>query len=258
MSNLIVLGIAVILIVVGASYFSYSGNVILGGERPNTNNVTENTISANSNNIESLEPSPNIDKCKDMVCERSSLKCPDGVEASCPNTCSNNSCSICKPSCSGHEKIDIDNIKQMPIISALSSPSISAIESSIPSTNIETSTPTQTPQPQTEIKQPKIIYVKADADGDDRKKENWNTEWVEIDGLGVDMSGWKLLDNSTHVFVFPEGFIINGLIKVRSGYGNNTKTDLYFGDGPIWNNNGDVAHLKDKNGNLVDRYSYGG
>ncbi|MBI4163492.1 MAG: lamin tail domain-containing protein [Candidatus Aenigmarchaeota archaeon] len=115
------------------------------------------------------------------------------------------------------------------------------------------STPTQT-----QASQPKIVNIKFDADGDDRKKENWNTEWVEISGQNIDMSVWVLSDSANHTFVFPESFVINGLIKVKSGYGNNTQTELYFGDGPIWNNDGDTAFLKDKNGNLIDQYDYGG
>ena len=65
-------------------------------------------------------------------------------------------------------------------------------------------------------KQVQIAAVQFEAPGSDR--ENLNGEWVEIEGNGVNISGWMLCDkDNKHVFTFPEGFIINGRVKVFSG-----------------------------------------
>jgi hypothetical protein len=50
--------------------------------------------------IESTNP------CKDVTCQNSEKTCPDGYKATCPNTCSEGTCSSCDPDCTGHEEID--------------------------------------------------------------------------------------------------------------------------------------------------------
>ncbi len=264
--------ILIVLFVAGAGYFSYSGDMIVDRQddqdsatlKPEENITLSQQEDFNKGDIF-------VDKCKEIVCENSTVICPDTFKSSCSNSCKDGVCGNCAPGCKGHElvaSVQKTNYSSPPLNQSTPSPVLKStpdVPAPIPtsgSTQQEiqplpnTPEPTQTPQTQT--KQPKIINIKFDADGDDRMKVNWNTEWVEIDGQGIDVSGWTLQDNSTHKFTFPEGFTIGGLIKVRSGYGNNTQTDLYFGDGPIWNNNGDVAYLKDKDGNLVDQYSYEG
>jgi len=107
-------------------------------------------------------------------------------------------------------------------------------------------------------KPPRIVYVNYDAPGDDRRKENWNGEWVEIEGYGIDMTGWSLSDDGGHTYHFPDGFLLKGRVYIHSGDGENNETDLYWNGGrrPIWNNDGDTAILKDENGDVIDIYSY--
>jgi len=87
-------------------------------------------------------------------------------------------------------------------------------------------------------------------------------EWVQITNRGagpVDMTGWTLLDKGdtyTHKFPFPNGFTLfpGAIVKVHSGHGRNSTTDLYMGLGvEIWNNDGDCVILRDETENLVDR-----
>jgi hypothetical protein len=102
-----------------------------------------------------------------------------------------------------------------------------------------------------------IIQINYDAPGDDKIKENWNGEWVELEGYNVDMTGWTLEDEGGHIYTFPV-FLINGKVRLHSGDGEDNETDLYWNGGrrPIWNNDGDTAVLKDSSGETADTYSY--
>jgi len=107
----------------------------------------------------------------------------------------------------------------------------------------------------------KISAVQFDAEGDDRKAENLNTEWVEVINNGdapQDLSGWTLSDDSNHTYSFPQGFVLGASdsVKVHTGSGTNSTSDLYWGRGsPIWNNDGDTATLKDEDGRIVDSHT---
>jgi len=76
----------------------------------------------------------------------------------------------------------------------------------------------------------------------------------------VDLSGWTLRDGSSvHRFVFPVGFeLLPGAgVTVHTGCGIDSSEDLYWcADGPIWNNEGDVAILFDDSGALVSSITY--
>ncbi|NJF24938.1 lamin tail domain-containing protein [Thermococcus sp. Bubb.Bath] len=105
-----------------------------------------------------------------------------------------------------------------------------------------------------------IVMVQYNAEGDDSK--NLNGEYVLIKNVGssaVNLEGWKLMDESGNTFIFPNVTLSPGEeVRVHSGKGKNTKTDLYWGsDKPIWNNEGDTAYLYDSNGVLVDSYRWG-
>lgn len=89
------------------------------------------------------------------------------------------------------------------------------------------------------------------------ERDNLNGEWVEIynpGDLAQDFSGWRLIDLQNHVYEFPDGFKLGGgcYVKVHSGSGTDTKSDLYINSKiSIWNNNGDVATLEDGEGSIV-------
>lgn len=106
-----------------------------------------------------------------------------------------------------------------------------------------------------------ISRVEYDPPGDDVEGEYvviTNGELFE----DVNMSGWKLMDEKNHVYTFPpSGFILKAgaSVKVHTGSGEDTATDLYWGRGSaVWNNNGDTAYLYDADGNLVDKCSWTG
>ena len=118
----------------------------------------------------------------------------------------------------------------------------------------------QTPTP-TSLPKIKIDYIHFNAPGNDRY--NLNGEYVVIKNYedeAVNLKGWKLRDEYGHTYVFPSVTIPSGgTIKIYTGSGTDTETELYWGsDYPIWNNDGDTAYLYDSHGRLVDTYSYSG
>ena len=91
------------------------------------------------------------------------------------------------------------------------------------------------------------------------EKENLDEEWVEISNLGtadVSLAGWTLEDAQNHTYKFPDFSLkASGVVKIRTGIGNDTTEDLFWNrSSSIWNNDGDVATLTDASGNMVSRY----
>ncbi len=64
-------------------------------------------------------------------------------------------------------------------------------------------------------------------------------------------------DKSGRVYVFPRFKLASGAsVKVFSGKGSDGAAKLYIGGGsPVWNNNGDMAVLRDAGGNIVSQRS---
>jgi len=104
----------------------------------------------------------------------------------------------------------------------------------------------------------RISYVNYNAPGNDF--QNPNGEYVIIKNFGqvpVNLEGWMLKDKAGHTFAFPAITLDpSKSVYVYSGSGINTKTKLYWGNGAIWNNDGDIAYLYDSNGNLIDSYNW--
>ena len=78
------------------------------------------------------------------------------------------------------------------------------------------------------------------------------------DTIAADLSNWSIQDLIGHTYTFPE-FALNPAMHVRihTGTGENTATDLYWGRGnAVWNNTGDTVYLYDDARSLVDEYEY--
>lgn len=88
---------------------------------------------------------------------------------------------------------------------------------------------------------------------------NLQDEWVKISNTGsspVSLTGWKIKDEgSKHTYTFPSYTLTPGAtVTLYTEKGTNTATELYWQLGsPIWNNDGDIAHLYDDNGKLVSK-----
>ena len=84
-------------------------------------------------------------------------------------------------------------------------------------------------------------------------------EWVKIiSDNETNMTGWTLHDNnSIHVYSFPTDFLLLGTVKVHTEYGVDNSTDLYWNLSiSVWNDDHDVATLKDDEGTVIHQKSY--
>jgi hypothetical protein len=91
-------------------------------------------------------------------------------------------------------------------------------------------------------------------------REDPSGEYVclrSYDQRSISLAGWRLEDAAHHRYVFPLFVLAPGeKVKVHSGQGQNTQTDLYTGSNLIWNNDGDTVFLYDALGRLITSYSY--
>lgn len=92
---------------------------------------------------------------------------------------------------------------------------------------------------------------------DTRTNASLNAEWISLvnDGAAaVNLSGWKIVDQS-RAYTFGDVTIAGGGGKIRlhTGKGTNSKTDVYWGSGNyVWNNTGDTATLLTRAGATHD------
>ncbi|MCX6706639.1 MAG: lamin tail domain-containing protein, partial [Candidatus Woesearchaeota archaeon] len=87
-----------------------------------------------------------------------------------------------------------------------------------------------------------------------KRKGDLNSEWLEISGKG-DMTGYVLQDKKRkHTYKFPNAFLLDGAVKIHTGEGQDTEKQLYWGNKlPIWNDNSDVAAIKNRKGVIVSK-----
>lgn len=115
-------------------------------------------------------------------------------------------------------------------------------------TNTPTRTPTSTPQ--TKIYIADVVYNPA------RPMD----EYVEIKnpGSAVDMTDWRLRDESQNVYTFPSFTLGKSKsVKVWTKAGTNDSENLYWGrTTEVWNNSHDCAYLRDDANEKVDQFCY--
>lgn len=99
--------------------------------------------------------------------------------------------------------------------------------------------------------------MQCDATGSPDGAGNVNEEWVELinTGAALSFSGWSLHDEGpNYTYSFPAGFTlpVGGRVKIHSGSGVDSATDLYWGRSQhVWNNTGDTASVVNASGGLV-------
>jgi len=99
-----------------------------------------------------------------------------------------------------------------------------------------------------------------DAEGDDAT--NLNDEYFALQNTGsqpVDLSGWTVSNERDAEFQFPHGFTLErgAVVTIHSGAGADTASILYWNAGfPVWNDNNDIAVLRDAAGVIVNVYAY--
>ncbi|MER6062373.1 lamin tail domain-containing protein [Streptomyces sp. NPDC001792] len=97
---------------------------------------------------------------------------------------------------------------------------------------------------------------------DDRSNWSLNKEWVDITNStrrAVNLDGWTLSDEDGHTYTFRHVWLDGrATVRVHTGYGRNTRTDLYQDRWAyVWDNDGDTATLRNDRGRFVDAVSWG-
>jgi len=103
----------------------------------------------------------------------------------------------------------------------------------------------------------KINY---NAKGDDEK--NLNDEYIIFKNkcsYEIDMSGWLAKDEQANNYTFPKFVLLSGhTVTLYSGSGKDSSSQLYWNsEKPIWNNAGDTLYLRDADGKIIIKQSYG-
>ncbi|MCK4714290.1 MAG: lamin tail domain-containing protein [Candidatus Aenigmarchaeota archaeon] len=89
-------------------------------------------------------------------------------------------------------------------------------------------------------------------------------ETVTLSGSSVDLTNWTIEDEGSHVYTFPDGFVIDEIVYIHTVGcpADNNDTDLYWGIGDgtcrtaeIWNPH-DTATLRNQSGDVVDTFTY--
>lgn len=185
------------------------------------------------------------DPCIGVVCKPSVLECPDN-QAECENSCSDGSCSECKPVCPCKERWICESWGSC----SDGRQSRSCFDKS------ECGTSENKPLSSRDCHSEMRVRI-TDIDA--------RAEIVTIRNSGsqeASMGGWTLRDlieRKSHVFTFPEGFSLkpSSEVRVHKGSGPSSDKDLYWNNNlNIWNNDHDTAFLKDSNGELIDEFEY--
>ncbi|MBI5931138.1 MAG: thermonuclease family protein [Chloroflexi bacterium] len=104
-----------------------------------------------------------------------------------------------------------------------------------------------------------IRFISYDPPGPD--DENLNGEYVEFQNKStatVDMTGFTLEDAANNNYTFGSVTVApEQTLRLYSGCGSDTYNAVYWcSDGPVWNNSGDSAILRDPDGLYIAAYQY--
>ncbi|WTR19362.1 lamin tail domain-containing protein [Streptomyces sp. NBC_00138] len=96
---------------------------------------------------------------------------------------------------------------------------------------------------------------------DNRSNTSLNGEWVQITNStskAASLKGWTLTDASRHKYTFGTFTLkAHKSVKVRTGKGRNTATNLYQQRAAyVWNNDKDTATLRRASGAVQDKCGY--
>jgi len=99
-----------------------------------------------------------------------------------------------------------------------------------------------------------------DAQGEDAA--NLNDEYFVLQNTGddpVDLGGWTVENERGFRYRIPNGFtlVAGAVVYIHSGAGFDTAQILYWNaPAPVWNNNSDIAVLRDATGTIITYYAY--
>lgn len=103
--------------------------------------------------------------------------------------------------------------------------------------------------------------IQYDSPGKDtRSNASRNAEWVTVvnkTGRTLDLRNWTLTDAERHRYTFKLRLSAYKSVRVHTGSGRDTASDVYWGSGNyVWNNTKDTATLKDARGRTVATKSW--
>jgi hypothetical protein len=95
----------------------------------------------------------------------------------------------------------------------------------------------------------------------DHRRGDSPDEWISVVNTGrrsVDLAGWTLSDEDHHSYRFGHLWLgAHDSVRVHTGFGRDTRTDVYQDRrGPLWQHD-DTAILRDDRGRVVDTESWG-
>jgi|GEM_PF-1274278 len=122
-------------------------------------------------------------------------------------------------------------------------------------------TPTFTPSPTPLPARVRVAAWCCQFDPPGNDADRYNEEYVcfaNDGGQAAHLAGWKVRDEAGNTYTFPSFDLWpGGWVRVHTGSGANTTTDLHWGQRRfIWNNDGDTVLLYDERGALVESYPY--
>ncbi|MFI2078493.1 lamin tail domain-containing protein [Streptomyces triculaminicus] len=103
--------------------------------------------------------------------------------------------------------------------------------------------------------------IQYDSPGKDtRSNSSLNAEWVTVTNRTnrtLDLNGWTLSDADRHTYRFHLKLGAGRSVKVHTGTGRDTASDVYWGSKAyVWNNDRDTATLKDAKGRTLATKSW--
>lgn len=92
--------------------------------------------------------------------------------------------------------------------------------------------------------------------------DNLDDEYVEFENAGnapLDLDGRVVWEGDDSEYEFQDVTLGPGeTIRLRTGIGSDTSSDLYWGlESPVWNNDGDTLEVRDETGAVVIDHQYG-
>lgn len=108
-----------------------------------------------------------------------------------------------------------------------------------------------------------ITRIWYDSPGTDtRSNASLNAEYIQLKNTTrsrINLNRWTVRDKANHVYTVSGTFYLNAgaTVTLRTGRGTNTSTVRYWGSGNyIWNNDTDLATVRNSAGTRVDYCSY--
>lgn len=115
----------------------------------------------------------------------------------------------------------------------------------------------------TEIRHTDLIVDEIRENPSGRDDRHLDREYVTFKNDGeetLDLSHWSVEDEAGNAFTFPEDTVLKAgeRITLHSGSGEPSASDVYWGgDRPRWRNAGDTVLVRDAEGIVRIRESYG-